>query len=247
MFLDDLSGGWMTRNTKHRSTERPILLVGTEQPSTSVLAHWSLSRGLVPRIHRSSRRAARDALDSRPCAVVIIGSGLDVPAASLCRELVREGVRAPIVIVGGPGDSIQSAFDAGAQDFVTSVLHFDQLFTRIGAWTRRPADTGRTLSAGPLVLDCAKRTLGVGSTRLRLTPAESDLLAYLIEADGRVVSERELATSVLRARRVSSRSRVEFHLSNLRKKLGSMRPMLETVRGEGYRIDVAAPRRKKKR
>jgi DNA-binding response OmpR family regulator len=227
----------MTKQPEQRGNSPTIMFVGAEQASTSVLAHWSVSRGIVPRIHRSWRLATRDALATRPSAVVILGSGLDVPAAKLCREFVTKGVDAPIVVIGGPKDSIQSAFDAGAHDYVGSVLEFDQLFPRIRAWLRRPGRReARLLTLGPLVLDSEKRVLETPGSRLRLTPAESDLLAYLIDARGRVVSEKELSNAVLGSGRASSRSRIEFHLSNLRKKLGSLRPMLETVRGEGYRV-----------
>ena len=220
-----------------RSAAPTIMFIGAEPAATSVLAHWSASRGIVPRIHRSWRLATRDALATRPTAVVIVGSGLGMPAAKLCREFVTKGVDAPIVVIGGPKDSIQSAFDAGAHDFVTSVFELDQLFPRIRAWIRRPGRRGsRRLAVGPLVLDSERRVLETSGSRLRLTPAESDLLAYLIDARGRVVSEKELSNAVLGSGRASSRSRIEFHLSNLRKKLGNLRSMLETVRGEGYRV-----------
>ena len=89
---------------------------------------------------------------------------------------------------------------------------------------------------GAIRLDLARFTACARGRELTLTRMEFDLLAYLMQHAGRVISQEELAGRVLRAVYSAESSLVRVHMSHLRRKLGSSSEVIETVRGRGFRV-----------
>ena len=77
-----------------------------------------------------------------------------------------------------------------------------------------------------------------GEEEIELTRREVELLALLAEERGRIVSRRTLLREVWRFERADhlETRTVDMHVAKLRKKLGAARDLIETVRGEGYRL-----------
>jgi DNA-binding response OmpR family regulator len=101
-------------------------------------------------------------------------------------------------------------------------------------------DDQRLLVGGVEVLPMRQTVVNSSRTH-RLTPTEWQLLAYLLSHAGQVLTRAELATGAWGPGFASRASEVEVYISRLRKKLdvpGSSR-LIETVRGEGYRLTVA--------
>jgi DNA-binding response OmpR family regulator len=72
----------------------------------------------------------------------------------------------------------------------------------------------------------------------RLTPTEWHLLTFLLSEPGRVHSRAEVAAGAWGSGFSDRRSEVEVYVSRLRRKLGSAGVLLETVRGQGYRLSL---------
>jgi DNA-binding response OmpR family regulator len=107
---------------------------------------------------------------------------------------------------------------------------------------RAPGGYAAPLRVGELDIDRQARTAALAGRELGLTRREFDLLAYLCERAGAVVSKQELLTEVWREPYVDDQT-VHVHLSALRRKLGerAARPRyLHTVRGVGFKL--VAPR-----
>ncbi len=117
----------------------------------------------------------------------------------------------------------------------------DQLEARIKAVLRR---AGGATSSGPLVvgglsIDLEGRTASLDGTPIELSRKEFDILAYLAERPGEVVSKRQLLAEVWREPYGGSDSTVDVHLSWLRKKLGETAAnprYLRTVFGVGVKL-----------
>ena len=95
------------------------------------------------------------------------------------------------------------------------------------------------LVVGGLRLSPQRRTAFLDGEPLDLTPREFDLLAYLMERPGVVVSKRELLTEVWRLPPSGADKTVDVHLSWLRRKLGETAAApryLHTVRGVGVKL-----------
>ena len=99
------------------------------------------------------------------------------------------------------------------------------------------------VSVGDLVLDPSAREAWLAGEALDLRPKEFDLLHYLVQRPGRVVSKRELLAEVWREPYGGSEKTIDVHLSWLRKKLGETAAeprYLRTVFGVGVKaVDPA--------
>jgi DNA-binding response OmpR family regulator len=95
------------------------------------------------------------------------------------------------------------------------------------------------VTIGALVIDGAAREASLDGEVLELSPKEFDLLRYLAEHAGEVITKRRLLAEVWRQPYGGSEKTVDVHLSWLRRKLGESAAdsrYLQTVRGVGIKI-----------
>jgi DNA-binding response OmpR family regulator len=179
--------------------------------------------------------------------LVIVDLGLpDVDGYEVLRML-RAVSAVPVIVATAREEEseIVRALDSGADDYLVKPFGAGQLDARIRAVLRRASrDGGRNepLVVGTLVVDSGARIARLDGQRLDLTPREFDLLCYLAERAGQVVTKRELLAEVWRMPYGGAEKTVDVHLSWLRRKLGetAQEPRyLQTVRGVGVRL--AAP------
>ena len=182
-----------------------------------------------------ARAAGAGAVDEIDLAVVDWmlpdGDGLEVST-----ELRRADFQGPILMLTARGetrDRVQ-ALDLGADDYMTKPFDMDELLARLRALLRRgPRIT--VFEVGPLHLDIGRRYAFTEGKLLELTGREFDLLSYLARHRGRPVSKAELVANVWDADEIVPNV-VEVHVSRLRDKLGDVAKLIETVRGQGYRL-----------
>jgi DNA-binding response OmpR family regulator len=152
-----------------------------------------------------------------------------------CGQLRQQGYAGAILAICADSAEGEALLEAGADDFVTAPFEARELATRIRASTRRSAAHSR-LGWGSLELDRVKRELRVRGRLIALTARECELLVYLIETGGRVVSRAQLRERVWQRKEDRGTNLVEVHLSRLRDKLGEDAVLIETVRRAGYRL-----------
>jgi DNA-binding response OmpR family regulator len=187
-------------------------------------------------------RSGEDALASldrvRPRMVILdIGlpgqDGFDV-----CRG-IRARSTVPIVMVTARDEEVDrvAGLEVGADDYVTKPFSPRELAARIKAVLRRtdPApDATARLELGDVVLDAQAREVTVAGEPVELTGKEFDLLAYLLENAGIVVSRDQLLDRVWGMTYAGGTRTVDVHVAQLRRKLG--RPdAIRTLRGSGYK------------
>ena len=117
----------------------------------------------------------------------------------------------------------------------------EHLEARLRAVLRRvgPDTPGRTLTVGELALDLDAHEASLAGRSLELTAKEFELLWYLAERPGRMISKRELLAGVWRQPYGGADKTVDVHLSWLRKKLGESAAeprYIHTRRGVGVRL-----------
>jgi DNA-binding response OmpR family regulator len=177
--------------------------------------------------------------------LVILDLGLpDLDGVELLRML-RSVSAVPVIVVTARDEEseIVATLDRGADDYLVKPLGAAQLDARIRAVLRRSAndDTVTTVTVAGLIVDPSSREARLDGTLLDLAPKEFDLLRYLAERAGQVVSKRELLAEVWRLPYGGADKTVDVHLSWLRRKLGetAQRPRyLSTVRGVGVRLSA---------
>ncbi len=207
----------------------------------------ALVRALTARNHSTmTSPTAMDGLQSlvahRP-DVVLLDLGLpDLDGASLL-AMIRSVSDVPVIVVSArdDGDGIVALLDAGADDYLVKPFAVDQLDARIRAVLRRAEQVVVTgpVVVGGLVVDARSRTVALDGGTLDLSPKEFDLLYYLAERSGEVISKRELLAEVWHQPYGGADRTVDVHLHWLRRKLGETAEApryLHRVRGVGLRL-----------
>lgn len=207
----------------------------------------ALMRGLGDRGH-AARCAATGAAGLTEAQrhepdLVVLDLGLpDVDGVSVLRML-RAVSRVPILVLTARDEEPQivAALNHGADDYVVKPCGIAQLDARIRAVLRRTGGEGQPapLTVGGLVIDPAARTANLDGVALDLAAREFDLLRYLAERAGQVVSKRELLAEVWHYGYRGADKTVDVHVSWLRRKLGESAQApryLHTVRRVGVKL-----------
>ncbi|MEV6521136.1 response regulator transcription factor [Longispora sp. NPDC051575] len=182
---------------------------------------------------------------SWPADLVVLDLGLPDIDGEAVLGMIRGVSRVPVVVATARDTDVEVVrlLRAGADDYLIKPFSAEQLGARIEAVLRRSgATTEDVLVVGGLRVSRATRQATLDGVPLKLTRMEFDLLAYLAERQGRVISRQELLNDVWRQPFAGGGETVDVHVSWLRRKLGetaSQPRYLHTVRGVGFRI--AAP------
>ena len=130
--------------------------------------------------------------------------------------------------------------DSGADDYMPKPFGMMELMARVKALLRRAAPQegkGREYSLGGLFVSPARHLVRVDGNEVQLTLKEFELLCYLLENDGMVLTRDKILTKIWGYDFDGETRTVDVHIRTLRQKLGGCGGMVETVRGVGYKID----------
>ena len=164
---------------------------------------------------------------------------------ALCQWVKRTRPALPVIMLTAQGDPLSRVLglELGADDYVPKPFEPRELVARIKAVLRRgtaPAERRETLRFEGWTFDrLERRLLDRDGTVVMLSSAEYRLLHAFVEHPGRVLSrERLIALTGGDVEAVADRS-VDLAVSRLRGKLArGDRPLIRTVRGEGYLFDA---------
>jgi DNA-binding response OmpR family regulator len=167
-------------------------------------------------------------------------NGLDV-----LRQIRKEGMDIRVLVLTSHNtveDRVEG-LRTGADDYLGKPFSFPELLARMDALLRRfLPPTPVSLSVADLSLDPRSRTASRAGTNLDLTPREFDLLLYLAENDGRIVSREMLAKDVWRetSRFTPLDNVIDVQVARLRRKIDDPFDikLLQTVRGMGFSLRV---------
>jgi two-component system phosphate regulon response regulator PhoB len=131
-------------------------------------------------------------------------------------------------------------FSLGADDYVTKPFSVKVLMERIKALERRrrvsQAADQDVVSLAGVTVDRRRHQVKVADHALRMTRSEFRLLDTMIRQPGRAFKRSELINSVLGEDAIVLERTIDVHIRALRRKLGDLADVIETVRGVGYRF-----------
>jgi two-component system, OmpR family, phosphate regulon response regulator PhoB len=223
-----------------------ILVVDPDRGSREV-ARRSLEMPDLEISEASGVAEAIEIADRIPPDVVISDLVLaDGSGFALCQRFRENAQLAskPIVIVSRwslEADRIL-AFECGADDFVAKPYFARELVSRVRAVLRRSAhlslvsEERQVTARDGLVVDSSRRAAWVDGAMVPLTPREFSLLETLVRSGGRVLTRTDLILQAFSSPDGLHERSVDAHIKSLRRKLGSARDAVETVRGLGYRF-----------
>ncbi|WP_181359230.1 response regulator transcription factor [Streptomyces sporangiiformans] len=225
-----------------------VLLVEDDEPVAQ-----SLRRGLMRYSFEvawvttgGAALAHEDAYD-----VVLLDLGLpDTDGLDVCKAL-RERGDVPIIVISARSDETDRVvgLELGADDYVSKPFGVREVIARIRAVMRRiqprtdaaatPAGTG----GGPdrygsrLTIDRKAARVRLDGEEVALTPKEYDLLSFLTEEPGALMSREQIMEAVWDANWFGPTKTLDVHVAALRRKLADV-IAIEAVRGVGFRLVV---------
>jgi DNA-binding response OmpR family regulator len=158
----------------------------------------------------------------------------------VCRR-IRETLKVPIIVLsarGAEADKV-NALDLGADDYVTKPFALDELLARVQAVLRRRGPRLRYLSFGEVLVDLQMRRSQRHGRELDLTHREYEVLQYLAERRGDVVTREELLRAVWGYRDLPLTRTVDNFVARLRRKIepDPHHPrFIRTAHGGGYSL-----------
>jgi DNA-binding response OmpR family regulator len=194
-------------------------------------------------------QAALDAISLEMPDLAILDLGMEITQGGgpdVLRSLRATGATLPVLVLTGGNDleTRLACLDQGADDCMFKPFSLQELRARCRALLRRST---RVPDAVVQVQDVAMhrmtRTVERGGRQIKLTNREYALLEQLVLERGRCVTRAALLERVW-GLSSSQTNVVDVYINYLRRKLGDIGPvhLIETVRGQGYRIAVLAPR-----
>ncbi len=227
-----------------------VLVVDDEPAFTDALSISLEREGFVVRTE-SDGPAAIASFDEQVPDLVLLDvmlpgmSGIDV-----CRE-IRKLSAVPVIMVTAKSEEIDAVvgLEVGADDYVTKPYRLKELVARMRAVLRRQSrdedageafEVGVVFAEGRVHLDLDRHELRVDNKFVPLALKEFELLAYLMENSGRVVTRESLMQDVWGYDYLGDTKTIDVHIKRLRSKIEvdpSEPSPITTVRGVGYRFE----------
>ena len=199
-----------------------ILVVDDEPNILATMAPLLRSRGYEV-FTAMSGQAALESVERDSPDLVILDLGLpDLDGVVVCSH-IRETRNTPILVLsarGAENDKVR-ALDAGADDYVTKPFGTGELLARIRVALRRveAPPVSEPIVRGSLVIDRERFRVSIDDREIRLTPKEFELLTYLAQRPGRVVTHRAILRAIWGPQAVDQPEHLRVLIGSLRKKI----------------------------
>ena len=214
-----------------------VLLVEDEENLASLVRAYLEQEGYRVIAVVTGAEALR-AIETEPVRLVVLDLNLpDMDGLDVCRQ-IRTGSSVPVVMLTARDEESDrlAGLAQGADDYIGKPFSPRELVARMKAVLGRsePHSEEELLVLGDVVLRRSAREVSVAGEAVALRPQEFDLLAYLIQNRGAVLSRDVLLDRVWGYDYAGGTRTVDVHVAQLRRKLG--RPdLIQTVRGLGYK------------
>ena len=188
-------------------------------------------------------RAALGAVGAfRPDLIVLDVMMPDLDGFEVCRRLQSEGARAPVIFLTARKalEDRLTGLTIGADDYLTKPFSFEELLARVRIVLRRlghSSQAARTINFADLEMDEDAHVVKRAGKIVDLSPTEFNLLRYLMDNAGRVVSKAQILDRVWNYDFGGDGRIVESYIYYLRKKVDRWDPpLIHTLRGVGYSL-----------
>jgi DNA-binding response OmpR family regulator len=179
-----------------------------------------------------------------PYDVVLLDLGLpDTDGLDVCKALRARG-DVPIIVISARSDETDRVvgLELGADDYVSKPFGVREVIARIRAVMRRaqPRTTTGPDEYGPrLTIDRKAARVRLDGAEVALAPKEYDLLSFLTEEPGALMSREQIMEAVWDANWFGPTKTLDVHVAALRRKLAGA-ITIEAVRGVGFRLEITS-------
>ncbi len=226
-----------------------ILVVEDDLDAAATIARVLRRDGHEVKVVHTAAQALAEVDRRQPDLITLDILMPQMDGIELCRRLRARPnlVETPILMVTAKGTvpDLVEGLDAGADDYIAKPFDIRELSARVRALLRprQPQRTrSTTLKIGDMVLDSRTAEVRVGDRAAQLTPTEYDLLSYLMQHAGEILSPQRLLQDVWGyPEGAGSADLVRAHIHNLRLKVepDPSNPIyIRTVRRHGYIVPL---------
>jgi DNA-binding response OmpR family regulator len=161
---------------------------------------------------------------------------------SILRNLREQRLAVPVILVTARSalNERLEGLNLGADDYLSKPFYVDELIARLHAVTRRAAGNSLTLlQHGNVSINLVAREVRCDGAVVELTAREFALLTYLLRSPGQTFTRAQICEHVWNYHFDPGTNLVDVYVQRLRSKLASGEfddhPLIETIRGVGYR------------
>ncbi len=222
-----------------------VLVVDDEENITFLLDSALRHFGYDVRVAHNGRDAIAQVEKFAPDVMLLDVMLPDLDGFEIVRRLRLDGAKVPVLFLSARDtteDKVRG-LTLGGDDYVTKPFSLEEVIARIQVILRRQgaASGSSQLSFADLELDDDAHVVRRAGKVVELSPTEYNLLRFLLVNAGRVLSRSQILDHVWQYDFGGHATVVETYISYLRKKLDKLGPpLIQTVRGVGYSLRVAA-------
>ncbi|MCK6180207.1 response regulator transcription factor [Staphylococcus epidermidis] len=228
-----------------------ILVVDDEQSIVTLLKYNLETAGYIVEVAYDGEEALKKVETEQPELIVLDVMLPKKDGIEVCKTIRSDKNLVPILMLTAKDDEFDRVLglELGADDYMTKPFSPREVVARVKAILRRSQFVNEIEKE-----DVDDEDIIIGSIRIRpeffevykedelleLTPKEFELLLYLIERQGRVITRENMLNSVWNYEFAGDSRIVDVHISHLRDKLeeNPKQPkLIKTVRGLGYKLE----------
>ena len=257
VLYNNTQGAREMQEREHDATAR-ILIVDDDRELAETIADLLQVEGYETFVCTDARQVVEE-FRERQADLLILDILMPRVDGLTLTSLIRQDSAVPIILLSAKGESGDRVIGLrfGADDYISKPFDADELVERVRTVLRRSGrggavpsgastqdgSTEEVINFGDLVVDARSQEVWLKGERLTITPTEFRLLACLARNADHTVPRQQLLQEVWGLSNKSETRTVDMHVWRLREKLpetGPNSPIIETVRGFGYRLRLAS-------
>ncbi len=222
---------------------KKILIADDEELIRRLVSDFLVQEGYEPVLANDGDEALRLFEENPDIALMILDIMMpNVDGWEVCRR-VRESSGIPIIMLTARSTEYDqlTAFDAGADDYVTKPCSPSVLMKRVAALLRRGdnSSVSKVMTIDELKLDSFAHEVWLNGSSISLTLKEYSILQKLLAVPGRVFTREQLLDDIWGFDFDGDVRTVDSHVARLRTKLGDWGAQhIKTIYGAGYKLEV---------
>jgi two-component system, OmpR family, alkaline phosphatase synthesis response regulator PhoP len=230
-----------------------ILVVDDEQSIVTLLQYNLEQAGYEVITAMDGEEGKQKAETQSPDFIVLDLMLPKIDGMEVCKQLRQKSIMTPILMLTAKDDELDKiiGLELGADDYMVKPFSPREVLARVkailrrtqvqaGSVDQRDKETGQLLVIGNLKIDPEKYEAYFNGNHLELTLKEFELLLYLAQNKGRVLTRDQLLSSVWNYDFAGDTRIVDVHISHLREKVevDTKKPVyIKTIRGLGYKLE----------